>query len=422
MERDRRAGFFTEGEIVPTTASLGYPTNFGFTPQQLRRAYGFDRVGYLQQNYNALAGLGETICIVGAKAGPSISYDLSIFNSAFGLPPCQLKIVDLDQLLHGHPAGTPNAGWIEEAALDIEWAHAVAPAANILVLEATDSAEAVGYACTLPEVSVVSMSFGGPEDFNVPTFEHFFRSDRVTLVGASGDGGKPAWPGVFPQVLAVGGTDLQLAPDGTIISETTWPNSGHGQSIQFPSRPPVPDMSYSATKVPIFCSDFAPGLGWLEVSGTSAAAPQVAAMCAIINQVKKDKVNLLATFRAHPEWFSTVGSPKVNAIANQLQVICAYVQILNRTPEPFGLSQWAALLERGQSNTWMRTQIAASDEFFAQSGATAKGFVDLLYNRVLRRPPAAWEETAWMNVFQQKGRLGVAAGIVGSSEAASKGG
>src|SRR4051794_28879706 len=91
-----------------------------FNPMQVRHAYGFDQVPY--------DGTGQTIAIVDAYDDPNAAADLSKFSSLYGLPQANFT--------KATPQGLPaaNAGWAQEIALDVEWAHAVAPAANILLV------------------------------------------------------------------------------------------------------------------------------------------------------------------------------------------------------------------------------------------------------------------------------------------------
>src|SRR5262249_28281374 len=93
-----------------------------FTPAQIRHAYGFDQVSY--------TGANQTIAIVDAFDDPNIAADLAHFNSPFGLPSAPFT----KATPQGQPAG--DQGWGEEIALDVEWAHAIAPGASILLVEA----------------------------------------------------------------------------------------------------------------------------------------------------------------------------------------------------------------------------------------------------------------------------------------------
>ena len=110
--------------MVPAgVAPLGSPAPVGLTPLQILTAYGITG-----------GGAGTTIAIVDAYDDPNIAADLHQFDQAFGLPDPVFTKVDFS-------GGTVNAGWITEIALDVEWAHAIAPQANILLVEANDNSE-----------------------------------------------------------------------------------------------------------------------------------------------------------------------------------------------------------------------------------------------------------------------------------------
>jgi subtilase family serine protease len=258
----------------------------GYTPSQLRKAYGLDQI--------TGTGTGIKIAIVDAYGSPTIQSDLNFFDSTFGLPAITLTIAQ--------PGGVPgpNAGWAVETALDVEWAHAIAPGASILLVEApsTDALDllsAVDYA-TAHGAKVVSMSWGSPEAFDTSIYDSHFNHPGVTYLASSGDDGNvPQWPAVSPYVVAVGGTTLTTLQDGTYVSERAWPGSGGGTSA-FVLKPTyqigyqtgnyrgVPDVAFDAdpnTGVPVY--DTTDLGGWWRIGGTSLSAPCWAAFYALIN-------------------------------------------------------------------------------------------------------------------------------------------
>src|SRR5208282_1354568 len=134
-------------------------------------------------------------------------------------------------------------GWATEEALDIEWAHAMAPMANIVAIEAnsgedsrqsfSDLATAVNTARNLPGVSVISMSYGWDESFvnttvgagaevaQNPLYTTPSGHTGVTFLASTGDSGSPGgYPAYSPNVVAVGGTTLNLNSDNSYNSET----------------------------------------------------------------------------------------------------------------------------------------------------------------------------------------------------------
>jgi len=213
-----------------------------------------------------------------------------------------------------------DAGWAGEISLDVEWAHAIAPAASILLVEANSSdtndlMAAVNYARNAPDVSVVSMSWGGSEFFDWgggesdsqltydPDFTTPAGHQGVTFIASAGDSGSRAgvqWPASSPNVLSVGGTTLNLSDDsGTYGSESGWSGTSSGYSqvetepdyqlaVQDTGARSVADVAYDAdpnTGLATYDSVPYEGVsGWQVVGGTSAGAPQWAALVAIADQ------------------------------------------------------------------------------------------------------------------------------------------
>lgn len=290
----------TNGLHPLTTAG---PT--GYTPAQIIQAYGFNQVSF--GNGVAGNGAGTTIAIVDAYDDPNIAHDLHQFDLAFGLPDPQLTKVNETG---GSAMPAANSIWITEIALDVEWSHAIAPAANILLVEAnsaslSDLMTAVNYARQAAGVVVVSMSWGAGEFAQETTIDSNFTTPAghsgVSFVVASGDGGSPvSYPAASPNVLAVGGTSLYLSPSG-YSSESGWSGSGGGISsiesqpayqngvvTQSTTQRTNPDVSYDSdpnTGYPVYDSynngTVAP---WGQWGGTSAAAPQWSALIAIADQ------------------------------------------------------------------------------------------------------------------------------------------
>jgi hypothetical protein len=297
------------GTVVP----LSSPGPSGYTPGQVAQAYGFNQIYF---NGIARTGEGQTIAIVDAYNDPTISTDLATFDSQFNLPaPPSFVKVGLD--VNGNPSTTSfpasDPGWAVEIALDVEWAHAMAPGANILLVEAhsssyTDLDRAVTYAAKQSGVSVVSMSWGGSEFSGEKSLDSVFTTPAghagVTFVASSGDSGAPPiYPSISPNVLAVGGTTLGINSAGTYLSESGWSGSGGGISAyeaqpsyqkgvvtQSTTKRTAPDVAYDAnpsTGFPVVDSyaygTYAP---WAQVGGTSAGAPQWAALIAIADQLR----------------------------------------------------------------------------------------------------------------------------------------
>ncbi len=137
----------------------------GYSPGQITQAYGFNQISF---NGVTGDGTGQTIAIIDAYNQPNIVADLTNFDTTNGLPaPPSFKVVNQNGGSN-LPANAALKGWGLETSLDVEWAHAVAPKANILLVETNTSNDSdmyagVQYAATKGGASVVSMSWGETE-------------------------------------------------------------------------------------------------------------------------------------------------------------------------------------------------------------------------------------------------------------------
>ncbi len=297
----------------------------GFSPSQIENAYGFNQISFASYTGSTLPlpGATQTIAIVDAYNDPNIYSDLETFDSAFGLPNPNLTVVNQSgQVIstNGHTSRgvTPpsnDSSWAVEESLDVEWAHAIAPGANIVLVEANDPSisnlmAAVTTAGTKMGASVVSMSWGGSEFSGETSYDSDFATPGVTFVASSGDNGSPPeWPAISPNVVCVGGTSLTLKSGGGYGSEAVWNNNtgstGGGissyeslpsyQVAAVTNNPNIPGGTPTTRTTPDVAFDSDPntgvavydsfgGYGWVEVGGTSDAAPQWAALIAIANQ------------------------------------------------------------------------------------------------------------------------------------------
>lgn len=298
------SSFTTDFTRLSTAVNkAGTSTNSGYTPSQIRTAYGFNSASF---GSTAANGAGETIAIIDAYNDPTIASDLATFDAAYGIAaPPSFTVVNQSGG-SSLPSTDPSAGWEVEESLDVEWAHAIAPGANIILVEASSASDtnlfdAVNYARNLSNVSVISMSWGSDDSSADASTDQALSSEYlvtpsghqgITFVASSGDDGHPNFPAESPNVLAVGGTDLYLNSNGTISSETAWEpqnsggeeySGGGGVSVEFPGRD-VPDVSYDAGVGYAIYDSFDGTGGWIDVGGTSAGAPQWAALVAIADQ------------------------------------------------------------------------------------------------------------------------------------------
>ena len=279
-------------------------TPYGYTPAQVDAAYGFNSV-----KFGTVTGIGagQTIAIVDAYNDPNIRSDLTAFDTQFKLAaPPSFSVVNQTG---GSSLPATNSGWDLEIALDVEWAHSIAPGASILLVEATSSSltdlmTAVNYAKSVSTVSEISMSWGSSEFSGEKSYDSAFTTPSghigITFIAASGDEGAPAeWPGVSPNIMAVGGTTLNVTSSGAYSSETAWSGSTGGLSayeseptfqniVQSTGKRANPDIAFDAnpnTGVAVYDSVATGGQsGWFEVGGTSLGAPSWAGLIAIANQ------------------------------------------------------------------------------------------------------------------------------------------
>ncbi|MGA2131819.1 MAG: S53 family peptidase [Bryobacteraceae bacterium] len=282
--------------IPPQSNALGKPT--GIFPAQMVTAYGFSATSN--------QGQGQIIGIVDAYDDPKIESDLGVFSTQFGLPSCTTANGCFQKIYATGTAPKPNSNWASEISLDVEWSHAIAPQAKIMLVEASGQTTAELYQAVDVAVAngatVVSMSWGFNEYSEEVDSDSHFTVPGVTFVAASGDSGHGVlYPSASPYVVAVGGTELTLNSNGTWKSEVAWSGSGGGASAyeaepsyqasaQTTGSRSTPDVAYDAdpkTGVPIYISEGIYGLlGWVEVGGTSMASPEWAALFAIANSLR----------------------------------------------------------------------------------------------------------------------------------------
>ncbi len=313
--------------VIPLADAVGSATvpAGSLTPALVRSAYGIDAI-----SLNAVVGdgTGQTIAIIVPYDNPNFvdstdasfaTSDLHYFDAQFGLddPPSFAKIDQLGGT--DYPTADPTGSQFGiETAIDVEWAHAIAPNANILLVEAdsellSDLATAIDTARNWPGVSVVSMSFGATEavldadnsDGWELSFDFHFTTpsghEGITFIAATGDDGSPGtYPAFSPNVLAVGGTTLTQT-GGVYDSETAWSDAGGGQSVHelepaWQSR--VQDSGFRQTPDVAFVADYVAGVAiydsydftdatpWAAVGGTSLSAPCWAGLVAIADQLR----------------------------------------------------------------------------------------------------------------------------------------
>lgn len=313
-----------------------------YGPTQIETAY--DEQPLFRQG---LDGRGETIVIVDSFGAPTIRQDLSYFDRTYGLTaPPSFSILKYGPVPAYTPSTPTMTGWAEETSLDVEYAHATAPGASILLVE-TATPETVGvtgfptivnaenYVIDNHLGAVISQSFGaGEQTFSSPGALLALRSDYtnayrngITVLAATGDTGATesktntkahyfgyrvtGWPATDPLVTAVGGTRLTLntrgrrtSPDvvwndttlfggpaaggGGVSDIFTRPSYQNGVAGVVGSRRGIPDISMSASvsgSVLVYISGLPFGAGWFAIGGTSEATPLFSGIVAIADQL-----------------------------------------------------------------------------------------------------------------------------------------
>ena len=293
-------------------------------------------------------GKGQTIAVVDPFGSPTIAHDAAVFDKRFGLPPLSLRVIQPAGAVPRYRAAEAQTGAAGETTLDVEWAHAMAPGAKILLVE-TPAAEIEGrsgfpqiikaekYVIRHHLAGVISQSFGATEQtFASPAGLRALRGSfllaakpayRVTVLAATGDTGaagytysmagvfpSPAvsWPASDPLVTAVGGTELDLSPSGRRRSaDVAWPQGGGGRSSVF-ARPAyqqgLPGVTRAHRLIPDISMDGScdsgmaafgvgqsalPKPGWFVACGTSLSTPLLAGLVALAGQQAGHSLGLI---------------------------------------------------------------------------------------------------------------------------------
>ena len=316
-----------------------------YSPQQIRHAYNVDQL--INHGYT---GKGQTIVIIDSFGSPTIQSDLQTFDAGYGLPdPPSFKILAPLGTVAFDPNNPDMVGWAEETSLDVEWSHAIAPGANIVLLTSpvseTEGVQGLPQFLYLEKYAldhhlgkIFSQSWGATENtLFTPAGRQVFASfellylraalDHVTVFASSGDSGSAnveldgttyypfptvGFPASSPLVTAVGGTSLTASdPDGKYQSETVW-NDGYGaggggisqvfkepeyqkdnlpHSVQkmLGNHRGIPDIAYNAgvvTGISVYLGFLGAGNnGFYIFGGTSAGSPQWAGIIADANQL-----------------------------------------------------------------------------------------------------------------------------------------
>jgi subtilase family serine protease len=326
--------------------------NFDFpcySPQEIRHAYNVDSL--LNAGYT---GKGQTIVIVDSFGSPTIADDLKVFDADYGLPdPPSFQVLSPLGTVPFDPTNGDMINWAAETTLDVEWAHAMAPDASIVLLTSpVDETEGVQgmpeflaleqYALDHHLGQVISQSWGATENtlFD-PAGQQVFNSfealyaraavQKVTVLASAGDTGSTnydlnfdlypfpvvGFPASSPLVTAVGGTSLTADTSGNYQSEVVWDGDGatgggvsqvftepayqltlpRGAQATLHGHRGIPDISWNAdpdTPILIYLSFLGPdAAGYYTIGGTSEGSPQWAGVVADMNQLLGHPIGFL---------------------------------------------------------------------------------------------------------------------------------
>ncbi len=303
-----------------------------YGPDQIRAAYGIQPL--LNAGHD---GSGRTIAIIDAFGSPTLANDLAHFEAQFGLPAADLSVV--------YPSGPPataDPNWAGETTLDVEWSHAVAPGAKILLIIAksnndSDILAATQWLADHNNADVLSQSYGEAEScmgqhllLQQHTIFDKLTAEGITIFASAGDDGAAqpscdgnslmkvaSTPASDPDVTGVGGTTLTAnGVSGAYGSESVWNDtallgglaeggSGVSNAYQRPAyQTPVigntkmrvvPDVSYNAAVLQGVLTYWSGpgGTGFYRFGGTSAGSPQWAGLTAIADQIAGGRVGFI---------------------------------------------------------------------------------------------------------------------------------
>jgi subtilase family serine protease len=292
----------------PTTAQCQAKYKIDcYSADQVEAAYGLPKLFR-----RGITGKGQTIIVAEGFGAPLMGSDLGVFDRAFHLPaPPSVKVVQPNGKVPPYnPKNLNRVGWALETTLDVEYAHAMAPGANILIIESGDSETVEGpgelvrmeraeeYVVNHHMGDVMTQSFGDTEE-TFPTAQSLLRlrgayidaaRNHITVVTGSGDQGVTAltknfhyylhpalvWPGDDPLITSVGGSELHLnAGGGHTSPDTVWNDTYNAAATQaiFQVKPPFPAAGGGGRSVIFARPHYQDGIAAL--AGPQRAVPDI---------------------------------------------------------------------------------------------------------------------------------------------------
>jgi subtilase family serine protease len=306
-----------------------------YLPAQIQQAYNLPRL-YKQK----ITGRGQTIVIVDSFGSPTVQRDLARFDAATGLPaPPSLRVIQPAGKVPPYKPDADREGWAGETDLDVEYAHTIAPGANILLVE-TPTSENEGTTgfpqIVAAEKYVISHHLGGVISQSFSATEQTFPSKQslrdlrgayvdaarsgVTVLAASGDSGAAdvkfnevtyylhpvtSWPDSDPLVTGVGGVRLHLSASGhNVRPPTVWNDTYNVATNEFVNGNAGPNpLAGGGGKSVIFTR---PGYqnGVRDIVGDSRGVPDISMSAAC-----SGSVDMYQSFAGQPAgWYPTCGT------------------------------------------------------------------------------------------------------------------
>jgi hypothetical protein len=318
------------GKRSDGTSLVSSASPIGLAPATIGAVYDL-HTGLLSPS--GTAGAGQVIAVVDAYHDPNALSDLNVFNAEYGYPTLSacssappFTATTGACFYQADPEGIPavNSSWTVEESLDVEWAHAEAPGATLVLIEA--ASESTGNLLDGVEwanengATEVSMSWGSTESSSETSSDSLFDATStstgapILYTASAGDSGHAAtYPAASPNVIGVGGTTLNGCSGtscASFTSETAWPDSGGGVSAyeKLPAYQSAydgsvygessggisaltggmratPDVSFDAdpnSGVSVYDSTaYMSQSGWFTVGGTSVGSPNWAGILAV---------------------------------------------------------------------------------------------------------------------------------------------